>query len=108
MFITRWQITSHLGDRDECIDILRRWKITIGERFGWEKSDVRVTVGVLGTDAALLEFEARVDSFAALERIFVDLERDPRHSAYMKELDRYIAPGSSKWTVLREVALGED
>jgi hypothetical protein len=107
MFIARWEFTCRFGKVDDCIAILRKWEMDVGDRVGWKASSVRVLTGLVGASDSQVEFEARVDSLSDLEVVWADLERNPHHREYMKQLEQVIA-GASRWTVLREVALVQE
>jgi hypothetical protein len=105
MFIVRWEFTCRFGKVEDCISILRRWEMDVGERVGWKTNAVRVVTGFLGANDSHVEYEARAESLADLDNIWGDLERNPHHREYMKQFEHVVAPGSSKWTVLREIPL---
>lgn len=103
MFIARWEFTCRFGKVDDCISILRKWEIDVGDRAGWKASGVRIATGFLGGDDSRVEFEARVETLNDLEGVWSDLERNPHHREYMRQLEHVIAAGTSRWSVLREI-----
>ncbi len=105
MFIARWQFTSRFGKLDDCISILRKWEIDVGERVGWKASNIRVLTGFIGGNDSLVEFETRFDSLSDLEGAWGDMERNPHHRELLKQLEGVIVSGSSSWSLLREVTL---
>jgi len=105
MFIARWEFTCRFGRIEDCVSILRRWEMDVGDRVGWKASSVRVLAGFLGGNDSHIEFEARVENLTDLEAAWADIERNPHHREYMKQLEHVIVAGTSKWTVLREVKL---
>lgn len=105
MFIVRWEFTCRFGKVDDCISILRRWEMDVGDRVGWKANAVRVLTGFLGSNDAHIEFEARADSLSDLENVWADLERNPHHREYLKQFEHVVVAGTSKWTVMREVSL---
>ena len=108
MFIARWEFSCRFGKVDDCISILRKWEMDVGDRAGWRAGAVRLLTGFLGANDSQVEFEARVDSLSDLEGVWADLERNPHHREYMKQLEQVIQTGTSKWSVLREVPLVKD
>lgn len=102
MFIARWQFSARFGKADECISILRKWEIDVGQRIGWKPGSVRLLTGYLGTSVSSLEFEVRFDSVSDLEAALRDMERVPHHREYMKMLEPFVAGGTDNWVVLRE------
>ncbi|MFT3767567.1 MAG: hypothetical protein QM820_19100 [Minicystis sp.] len=108
MFIARWEFTCRFGKVDDCISILRKWEMDVGDRVGWKASSVRVLTGYLGANDSQVEFEARAENLTDLEGVFGDMERNPHHREYLRQLEHVIVAGTSKWTVLREVSLIKD
>lgn len=108
MFIARWEFTCRFGKVDDCVAILRRWEIDVGDRVGWKANAVRLVTGFLGGDDSRVEYEAHVENLTDLESAWADIERNPHHREYMKQLEHVITPGTSKWTVLRAVSLIKD
>lgn len=105
MIITRWEFTCRFGKVDDCISILRKWEMDVGDRVGWKASHVRVLQGFLGGNDSQIEFEARAENLTDLDAVWADIERNPHHREYMQQLEKIIVGGSSKWTVLREIPL---
>jgi hypothetical protein len=105
MFIARWQFTGNSGKLDDCISLLRKWEIDVGERIGWKTSSVRVVTGFIGGSETDVEFEAHFENLTDLEGAFSDMERNPHHREYMKQLAGLTAPGSSRWTLHRQISL---
>jgi len=33
MFIARWHLTANFGKLDDCVSLLKRWQIDVGERI---------------------------------------------------------------------------
>jgi hypothetical protein len=108
MIIARWEFTCRFGKVDDCISILRRWERDVGDRAGWKASSVRVLTGYLGANDSQVEFEAHADNLSDLESVWASLESNPHHREYLKQLEHVVVPGSSRWVVLREVALVAD
>jgi hypothetical protein len=104
MLVARWQFSAQFGKVDDVLSLLRKWQIDVGERVGWKSSNVRVIVGVIGAGNSAIEFEVRADSLADLESAWGDMERNPHHHEYSKQLGTVIS-GSTYWTVHREVVL---
>jgi hypothetical protein len=105
MFIARWELTCRFGKVDDCVSILRRWEMDVGDRVGWKASNVRVISGYIGANDSVVELETRVENLTDLEGAWADIERNPHHREYMKQLEAVIVPGSSSWKVLREIPL---
>lgn len=105
MFIVRWEFTCRFGKVDDCVSILRRWEMDVGDRVGWKTSVVRLVTGFLGANDSHVEYEARAENLTDIEAVFGDLDRNPHHREYMKQLEHVVVPGSSTWKVLREVPL---
>lgn len=102
MFIARWQLSTRFGKTDECVAILRKWEIDVGQRIGWRPGSVRIASGVVGARQTDLEFETRVDSLADLESAWRDMGHHASHAEYLKKLEPLIVDGGSRWVVLRE------
>ena len=105
MIVARWQFTSQFGRTDDVLSILRRWEIDVGERVGWKSSSLRLVAGLVGAAPSAVELEVRLDSLADLEAAWGDMERNPHHHEYMKQLGQVIVSGTDHWTVLRELTL---
>lgn len=105
MYIARWHLTTRFGKTDDCISLLKKWQIDVGERVGWRSASVRALVGVLGTSDSEIQFEARFDSMDDLEAAWKDMRATPYHHEYMKQMEGLIAPGSNRWTVLQVLDL---
>ena len=102
MFIARWQLSTRFGKTDECVAILRKWEIDVGQRIGWRPGSVRIASGVMGARQTDLEFETRVESLADLESAWRDMAHQASHAEYLKKLEPLIVDGGSRWVVLRE------
>lgn len=105
MIIARWQFMSRFGSVDDCIAVLRKWEIDVGDRVGWKASSVRILRGFAGVNDSQLELETRCDSLADFESAWGDIERNPHHREYMKQLEHLMVPGSSRWSFLREAPI---
>ena len=101
MFVARWHFTAQFGKVDDVLSLLRKWEIDVGERVGWKTSSVRVLTGVVGASNSAVEFEVHLDSLSDLEAAWHDMERNPHHHEYMKQLGTVVAAGTNVWTVLR-------
>jgi hypothetical protein len=108
MFVARWQLTSKFGKVEDTISLLRRWEIDVGERVGWKPSAVRLVSGFIGSSESDIEFEAHADNLADLEGAFNDMQRNPHHREYLKQLESVVS--ASRWVVLRQVEVipGQD
>ena len=102
MFIARWQLSTRFGKTDECVALLRKWEIDVGQRIGWRPGAVRIASGVVGARQTDLEFETRVDNLADLESAWRDMANLEHHKDYLKKLEPLIVDGGSRWIVLRE------
>jgi hypothetical protein len=105
MFVARWHFTAQFGKVDDVLSILRKWEIDVGERVGWKSNHVQVATGVVGAGNSAIEFAVRVDSLADLEAAWVDMDRNPHHHEYIKQLATVIVSGTNHWTIHREVVL---
>jgi len=105
MFIARWQFNSRFGKVNDCVSILRKWEIDVGQRMGWKPGSVRILTGFIGTSESHVEFESRFDSLSDLEGAWGDMERAPAHREYMKMLEPLIDSGSDRWTLHREAEI---
>ncbi len=101
MFVARWQLTAKFGKVEDTIAILRRWEIDVGERVGWKPSSVRILAGFIGSSSNEIDFEARAENLTDLEAALNDMERNPHHREYLKQLERCLS--SSRWVVYRNV-----
>src|SRR5262249_440467 len=99
MFIARWQFTAHAGKTDDCIAILRRWEIDVGQRIGWRSGSTRLVSGYIGPPQEQREFEGRVACLSDLDALWRDMERNDHHREYKKQLDGLIV--ANQWIVLR-------
>lgn len=105
MLIARWQITANFGKANDCIAILKKWEIDVGERAGWHIASVRLLKGVLGASDLDIEFEVHFDSLSDFESAWSDIEKTPYHRDYMKQLEGLVAPGGSRWQVFTAIDL---
>jgi hypothetical protein len=101
MFIARWQFTAQFGKMDDVLSLLRKWEIDVGERVGWRASHVRVTTGVVGTSDSAVSFEIPLDSLGDLEAAWTDMEKNPHHHEYLKQLGHVVVGGTNHWSVVR-------
>jgi hypothetical protein len=102
MFVARWQFTAEFGKVDDVVSLLRKWEIDVGERVGWRTSHVRLTTGVVGASNSQVELEIKVDSLGDLEAAWADMEKNPHHHEYLKQLAHVIVSGTNRWEVLVE------
>jgi hypothetical protein len=105
MFVARWQFTCRFGRVDDCVAILRKWEMDVGVPAGWKPSAVRVTVGAVGAADSEIELESRVETLADLEGTWRDMEHNPHHREYVKQLESVIVGGTSRWTLHRTIDL---
>lgn len=102
MFIARWNLVARFGASDECISVLRKWEIDVGQRIGWKPGSVRILCGFIGASQSEIEFESRFDTVADFEAALRDMARNPHHREYMKKLEPMLAGGTNEWRVYRE------
>jgi hypothetical protein len=102
MFVARWHFTAQFGKVEDALSLLRKWEIDVGERVGWKSSYIQLTTGAVGVDSSSIELAVRVDTLADLEAAWADMERNPHHHEYIKQLGTVLVSGSSHWTVHRE------
>ena len=102
MFIARWQLSTRFGKTEECLAVLRKWEIDVGQRIGWRPGSIRIASGVVGAAQTEIEFETRVENLADLESAWRDMERVEQHKEYLKKLEPLLVSGGSRWVVLRE------
>jgi hypothetical protein len=105
VFIARWHFSVRFGHTQQCIDVLRKWEVDVGQRVGWKAGAIRVLSGLLGASDTDIEFEVRVDSLTDLESAWADIEKVPYHKQLMKELEGLVAGSTSRWTVHRVAEL---
>jgi hypothetical protein len=106
MFIARWQFTARFGKTDDCVSILRKWEIDVGQRIGWKSGSTRLVSGFIGSSQSNIEFETRFDNLTDLESAWNDMDRVPHHREYMKMLEPLIEGGTDRWTLYREAEVG--
>lgn len=99
MYIARWQFTTRFGKTDDCLAILRKWEMDVGQRVGWRPGSVRILTGFIGASQSDLEFESHFDSLNDFESAWGDMERVPYHREYLKQLEPFIVPGSNRWNI---------
>jgi hypothetical protein len=102
MFIARWQLSTRFGKTDECLAVLRKWEIDVGQRIGWRPGSIRIASGVVGAAQTDIEFETRVETLADLESAWRDMERVEQHKDYLAKLVPLLVSEGSRWVVLRE------
>lgn len=102
MFIARWQLSTRFGKTDECVALLRKWELDVGQRIGWRPGAVRIASGMIGANQTDIEFETRVDNLADLESAWRDMGHVEHHKEYLKKLEPLLVSGGSRWVVLRE------
>ncbi len=107
MFVARWHFTAQFGKVDDVLSILRKWEIDVGERVGWKSSNVTVVTGSIGASNSAIEFQVRMDNLADFEAAWTDMEKNPHHHEYMKQLGTVIVSGSNHWTIHHERVLIE-
>ncbi len=105
MFVARWSFLTRFGKVDECVAVLRKWEVDVGERIGWKLGSVRLMKSVLGTSDSEIEFETKFDCLNDLESAWGDMERAHHQQEYLRMLEGMIVPGTSRWTVYREMPL---
>jgi hypothetical protein len=108
VFIARWHFSARFGHTQQCVDILRKWEVDVGQRVGWKAGSIRVVSGLLGANDTDIEFEVRVDSLTDLESAWSDIDKVPYHKQYMKELEGLVSGSTSRWTVYRVAELTRD
>lgn len=105
MFIARWHLTARFGKLDDCISVLRKWEIDVGERIGWKASSVRVLTGFIGASESDIEFEGHFENLTDLEGVLGDMARNPHHREYLMQLENLLVSGTNRWTMYRQVQL---
>jgi hypothetical protein len=103
MIIARWSFTPRVGRGDDCISILRKWQIDVGQRIGWRPGSVRLVRGVVGVADSQIELEHPFETLSELEEAWTDMAQAPYHQEYLWQLETVTVPGSSQWTVYRDV-----
>jgi hypothetical protein len=102
MFIARWQFTARFGKADDCVSILRKWEIEVGQRIGWRPGSVRILVGFIGASQTEIAFESRFDALSDLEGAMHDMAQAHGHKEFMKMLEPLVVGGTSEWRLYRE------
>ena len=105
MYIARWLLTAHYGHKEATVSLLRKWEADVGQRIGWRAKSIRVLSGTIGVAQSHVEFEVRVDSLNDLESAWADMNKNPYHAQYLKELEPHIVSGSNIWQVYELVDL---
>lgn len=108
MFIARWQFATQFGKTEDCIAILKKWEIDVGQRIGWRPGSVRILAGFLGVSESEVEFESRFDNLSDLESAWADMQRAHYHKEYLKMLEPMIVSGTNRWNVYREVSMSPE
>jgi hypothetical protein len=108
VFIARWHFNARFGHTQQCVNILQKWEIDVGQRVGWKSGAIRVMSGLLGVSDTEIEFEVRVDSLTDLESAWGDIDKVPYHKQYMKELEGLVSGSVSRWTVYRVAELNRE
>lgn len=103
MFIARWSIDVRFGHKDAAMVLMHKWQEEIGNKVGWEHSNLRILNGSIGAAESRLEFEMTVDSLAQLEQIWAKLPEIPAHKQFGKDLEPHIVSGSNHWDIFRVV-----
>ena len=101
MILARWSLTARFNHRDECMTLLRKWEVDVGQRIGWRPGAVRIATGLVGSGDTDVEFEVRMDSLSDLESAWADMRSVPYHAELMKQLEPLIVSGTSRWSVYR-------
>ena len=97
------QFATRFGKTDDCIAILKKWELDVGQRIGWKPGSIRILNGFIGISESEIEFESRFDSLADLEGAWGDMERAHYHREYLKQLEPLIVSGTNRWSLYREV-----
>lgn len=105
MFIARWQFTAQFGKMEECINVIRKWEIDVGQRIGWRPGSTRLLTGFIGGAESSVEFDVHFDNLSDLENAWNDRERNPHHREYMKMLEHLIIGGTNRWSIYREATM---
>jgi len=103
MLIARWHLTARFGKKDDCVALLRKWEVDVGQRIGWRPGSIRILTGLIGSSDSAIEFEVRCDALTDLEGAWAGMESVPYHAQYMKELEAVIVSGSSHWSVYQSL-----
>lgn len=102
MFIARWHITANFGHTKECISILRRWEIDVGQRIGWKSGSIHISTGFIGASQSDIEFETRFDSLSDFESALADMQKVPHHGDLMAKLHPLVVGGTNRWVLRAE------
>jgi len=105
MLFVRWNFCARFGKIDDCIAVLKKWQIDVGQRVGWKVGSIRVARAVFGNSDTRLEIESRCEDLSELEETWADLEHSPLHREYVAMLEPLVVPGTNEWRVWREISL---
>jgi hypothetical protein len=105
MYVARWSFATQFGKTEDCITLLRKWAVDVGERSGWKIGSIRLLGSVIGGSDSALELEGHFESLNEIESAWDDMHRAHYQREYMQMLQGIIVPGTSRWTVLRIVDL---
>lgn len=108
MFIARWQFTTKFGKTNECVAVLKKWEVDVGQRIGWRPGSIRILRGFIGTAESEVEFESRFDSLSDLEGAWGDMARIEYHREYMKQLEPLVVSGSNRWSIYKEIGMTQE
>ena len=101
MFVARWQIDARFGQKQELIELMRRWEREIGPQAGLKDMGFEMQTGSIGALEATVEVHHRVESLAQLEGFFARLAEIPAHAEWGREREPHVVSGTSRWEILR-------
>jgi len=103
MYVARWSFNTQFAKTEDCITLLRKWAVDVGERSGWKIGAIRLSRNVIGGSDSELELEGHFENLSEVESAWDNMQRAHYQKEYMQMLQAVIVPGTSCWTVLRIV-----
>ena len=101
MFSARWQIDAKFGQKQQVVDLMRRWERDIGSQVGLGEMNFQLMTGSIGAREATIETHHQVESLARLEEFFARIGRIDAHAQWGRDLEPHIVSGSSRWQIFR-------
>jgi hypothetical protein len=101
MLIARWQIDARFGQKQQVIEMLRRWAQEIAPQIGWPVERGRLLTGSIGAREATVVHEWSIPDLADLDRAWAALGKLDAHAAWGRTLEPHVVSGSSRWEVFR-------
>jgi hypothetical protein len=102
MLVARWQIDARFGQKQNVIDLLRKWERNIGSKaYAGTTMEFKLLTGSVGARESTVETNHTVESLAQLEGFFEALGKVDAHKQWGKDLEPHVVSGSSYWNIYR-------